>query len=148
MNIINYLDEWIDKFKILKWPKSDRENLFRILLEIYNSDGTYTEDERADFKRRSLGIGINEVEIKQIDFEKSINALKLDIPKMELVHFWIATSIFSDDDYDKVERAFLDKIIIKYGLNENKLRTIIKAIREKKIDKAIRQWYSEIENLF
>jgi len=57
---------------------------------------------------------------------------------MEIVHFWIAASLFSDDDYDKVEQTFIDQIIIKYGLNEKKLITNIKAIRDKKIDIAIR----------
>ena len=147
MNILNYFNEWIDKFKILKWPKSDRENLFRILLEIYNSDGTFSEDEKSDFKRRSFGVGINEEETKQVDFEKAISVLKLDNSKMELIHFWIATSLFADDDFDAIERTFIDNIISKYGLNEIKLRSIIKTIRDKKIDVAVNQWYLEIEPL-
>lgn len=148
MNILNYLDEWVDKFKILRWAKTDRENLFRILLEIYNADGTYSEEEKADFKRRSQGIGIEEEEIKQIALQKAIDALKPDAPKMELVHFWIASALFADEDFDKVEQSFIDGIITKYSLNEQRLREIIKTIQDKKIDHAIRHWYSEIEDLF
>ncbi|HNW89547.1 MAG TPA: hypothetical protein PKN48_07770 [Bacteroidales bacterium] len=148
MNIHNYLDEWVDKFKILKWAKSDRENLFRIILEIYNADGTYSEEEKSDFKRRSRGLGIDEEDIKHIDLQKAIAALKPDALKMELVHFWLASALFADEDFDKVEQSFIDGIITKYGLNEQRLREIIKTIQDKKIDHAIRHWYSEIEDLF
>ncbi|HOY30766.1 MAG TPA: hypothetical protein PKW80_02695 [Bacteroidales bacterium] len=148
MNILNYLEEWGDKFKILGWAKADRENLFRILLEIYHADGAYSDEEKADFKRRSLGFGIEEKEISQIDFQKAIEALKTDVPKMEIVHFWIASTLFADDDFDKTEQSFLDGIITKYHLNEKRLTEIIKSIQQKKMDNAIRHWYSEIKELF
>ena len=144
MNILNYFDEMIDKLKILTWSKSDKENLFRIIIEIYNSDGTYTDDEKKDFRRRTLGIGINEAELMLVDFENAINELKTDVHKMEIAYFWIASSLFSDEDYDKIEQKFIDQIIIKYMLDEIKFRTIIKTIRDKKIDNAISELFKDI----
>lgn len=144
MNIVNFLKEQLDKFKFLKWTKSEKENLFRILLEIYNSDGIFTEDEKKDFKKRSFGLGIDEEKIKLINFEKAITELKNDITKMEVVYYWIASSLFSDEDYEKAERDFIDKIIAKYNLDGKKLKTIIKKIRDGKIVEEISKWSSEI----
>ncbi len=148
MSILNFFDELVDKFEILRWSESERKNLFRVLLEIYSSDEVFSNDEKIDFKRRAMGLNINTEEVEKLDFQKALFELNLDLKKIELLNFWIASSLFADNDYDKKEQEFINKIITKYQLDGQKLKAVIKKIRDQKIDIAIRQWYSEIECLF
>lgn len=148
MSIISYFNELVDKFKIRSWSEADKSNLFRVLLEVYHSDGVYSEDEQKDFTTRISGLGLDLDKIEAINFEHAINSLKSDTARMEIIYFWIASAVFSDEDYDKTERAFIDDTIVKYQLDGTKLKSTIKEIRDQKIDKAINSWYSQIERLF
>ena len=143
---MNYVKQIIEKIKIRKWPTHERNALFRIIYEIYNSDGDFNSKEKQDFNKRSFGLGIEIDEIKNLNFNKAIETLKRSSQKMKIVHFWIATSIFADDDYDKVEQAFVDTMISKYKLNESDLRSIIKTIRDKKIDEELRKMFPELDD--
>lgn len=146
MKILDYFNEISDKFEIRQWPMRERVSLFRVLLEVYHSDGEFSENEREEFRSSMLGTGVSEDDIS-VDFSEAIAELKKDAKKMELVRFWVAAAIFDDDDYDKKEQAFIKEIIIKYDLNEQALKGTIRQLRDKKMDEAITDWYYSMDNL-
>ena len=145
MKILDYFNDIIDKFEIRQWPMPERVSLFRVLLEVYHSDGEFSENEREAFRSSMLGTGVSEDDVS-VDFSEAIAELKKDAKKMELVRFWVAASIFDDDDYDKKEQAFIKEIIIKYDLNEQALKGTIRQLRDKKMDEAITDWYYSMDN--
>lgn len=147
MAILNHFEELVDKFKIRFWEKEEQLSLFRVLLEFYHADGVFSNHERADFKEKISGLGISEEDI-EIDFGNAIMLLKDDESKMALIHFWIASAIFADNDYDDQEKAFVDKLIQKYHLDGIELNRAIKEYRDSKMDEAIIAWYKDIEHLF
>lgn len=100
------------------------------------------------FNRRLVGMDLSREEVQQADFVEAITAFEEDKQKMELVRFWVATALFTNKDYDQMEREFIDRIIPKYWLKEEELKAVIKNVRDKKIKKAIVEWYGNIEHLF
>lgn len=147
MGILRYYNEILKKFKIFSWSLQDQKHLFRVLLEIYKSDGTFSNNERSDFENLLSGTGLKEDDL-DVDFQVALSELQKDDKKMEITRFWIAHALFADHDYDDQEQMFIDKIIDKYGLDGDKLRSSIKIARDIELDQAINDWYKDIENMF
>ena len=145
MNILEYFDDLVEKFKVITWGQEDRKKLFRVLQEIYEVDEVYSESERKEFANIIAGIDLDENEIKHMDFQKSLHALHSDESKREILYFWIATALYSDDDFDDREKAFVEKMIPKYELDEAKFRATLKDIRDKKTSDILESWLRDEE---
>ena len=147
MGILRYYNEILKKFKIFSWSLEDQKYLFKVLLEVYKSDGSFSNNEQKDFENLLAGTGLKEDDLN-VDFQEALFKLKQDDKKMEIAHFWIAHALFADSDYDDQEQIFIDKIIGKYGLDAAKLQASIKIARDIEIDQAINTWYKDIEHMF
>ncbi len=146
MNILEYFDDLIEKFKIGTWKEEDRKKLFRVLQEVYEVDDVYSESERKEFANIVSGIDIDETEIKHMDFQESLHTLHSDESKRDILYFWIATALYSDDDFDDREKIFVEKIIPKYELDEAKFRAALKDIRDKKTSDILESWLRDEES--
>jgi len=140
MNILNYFDDIVEKFQIARWTNVDRNNLFRVVLEVYQIDGVFSESERDNFEGLIAGLKVEKEVVEAIDFQEALFALKSDEGKTDLLHFWIADALFADNDYDFQEQAFIDKIVQKYELKEAKLRNTIQRVRDEKFEAILESW--------
>jgi len=145
MNILNYFGNLSEKFQIARWKESERNNLFRVILEIYHADEVYTDAEKTEFNNLVAGLDINLDEIKELDFQKALFRLKGDESKTKLLYYWIATVLYSDKDFDDTEQAFVDKMVAKYELDSEKLGTTINKVRDKTMEEVLKEWLGNIK---
>ncbi len=143
MNILHYFDNLSEKFQIAQWKEADRNNLFRVILEVYHADEVYTESEKKDFNNLISGLGIEVEEIEKLEFQKALFRLKNDESKTKLLYYWIATALYSDKDFDDTEQEFVEKMVAKYELDNEKLTHHIKTIRDKKMEEVLNEWLNE-----
>jgi len=143
MNILGFFDDLVEKFKIGTWADDEKKQLFRVLKEVYEADDVYSPSEKAEFANIISGIDLDTSELEHMDFQKSLYALNSDEDKREVLYFWIATALYSDDDFDDREKEFVEKIIPKYGLEEDKFKATLKKIRDKKTSDTISEWLKD-----
>jgi len=91
-------------------------------------------------------LGCNIEEIRDLEIERAIEILQEDKLKHELIYLIIAEAIFKDEDYDLVEKEYIQKFIQKYGLLEKTLNEKIEKISNEKFENVLSQWQKDIEN--
>ena len=97
MGILKYYNEIIQKFKIFSWSIQEQKYLFKVLSEIYRSDGSFSNNEKKDFEDLMAGTGLKADDL-DVEFQDALHYLQQDDKKMEITRFWIAHALFADKD--------------------------------------------------
>lgn len=103
------------------WSPVEQIALLRILEDIYQADGEFSEEEMADFR---VKLSISSVEAEQIEAEQLDHAVQViqEHPEKEEVFFgMIAAAVYRDGRFAKEEQRYLVELVRKYSLNAEKL---------------------------
>lgn len=127
------------------WKQETRDALGRVLYEVYNADGAFTTSERNDFETFLANIGADAARVKSLDLGASLALLEKDPVHRKVTYVWIAHALFADDALNNSEKAFVERIIEKYGLDGESLRAEIKATQSRKIEEGMKAILAELE---
>ncbi len=127
------------------WSEEEREALLRVVYEIYNSDYAFTPHEVRDFNEKLGALGVDMDRVRDLALPEAMQILHRDKFKRELIYIIMAEAIFCDDDYDSVEREFMEKLIEKYDLPRQSVYEKISQIQAEKLDAVLTQWLREME---
>jgi len=146
VRIAKHFREFIENIGPRFWSHKEKEALLKVIYEIYNCDFAFTAPEVKDFNEKLKALGCNIEEIRDLEIERAIEILQEDKLKHELIYLIIAEAIFKDEDYDLVEKEYIQKFIQKYGLLEKTLNEKIEKISNEKFENVLSQWQKDIEN--
>ena len=127
------------------WSQSEKEALLKIVYEIYRSDQEFAPEEEKDFNEQLTSLGVDVEQLNKLSVEEAAAILRSDKVKKELMYIILAEAIFKDNDYDKMEKSFVEKLISKYGINEAELKEQINAKRDKILGDELKAWVKEID---
>jgi len=138
----NVIENIVLKF----WSQEEKEALLKILYEIYNIDHEFSIEEVKHFNDKLNAINVDSDRIKTLPLKDAVKILQTDKLKKDLIYIVLAEAIFKDEDYDMMERSYIEKIIQEYDIDEKKLKGKIKEIRDKKFEKVLKGWIKEIKS--
>ncbi|HHA19777.1 MAG TPA: hypothetical protein ENK70_08740 [Methylophaga sp.] len=127
------------------WSQSEKEALLKIVHEIYHSDKEFSHEEENDFNKKLKSLDVDIDNINKLSIDDATTILKADKVKKELMYIIIAEAIFKDEDYDKMEKSFVEGLIGKYGIDEAELKEHIKVKRNKLLNDVLSDWVKEID---
>lgn len=134
----------IEEKLVRTWKQESRDALARVLHEVYMADGNFTELERTDFGAFLSNIGAKASEVEKIDLGAAMALLDKDPVHRKVAYVWIAHALFVDGGYNAAEKAFVERIVEKYGLDGEALRAEIKATQSRKIEEGMKAILAEL----
>ena len=143
MSIKSEFNDFVSFIKRRGWSEEDFKMLMRVIYECYTIDEVFSIAEKQDFQNKLKFHKLEFEEIKSLLFQNCLEELSLDMSKKKVLYHTIADALFMDEDFDQLENNFVDKIVRLFELDGHYLRNTIKKVRDKHIDKAIRNWYSD-----
>jgi len=146
MRITRYFKEIMAEIIPQFWSQEEKEALLRIIYEIYTCDYTFSPYEVKDFKKKLNVLGCDMKRVKRLNLDEAIDILKKNKLKKELIYIIIAEAIFKDEDYDSIEREYIDRFVKKYDIPQDILNDKITRIRNEKFEKVLFEWYRQIKN--
>lgn len=145
MRIAKHFRELIEDIGPKFWSHEEKEALLKIIHEIYNCDYAFGPEEVEDFNKKLKALGCNIDEIQEFTIERAIEILQRDKLKHELIYLIIAEAIFKDEDYDSLEKEYIQKFTQKYGLLEDTLKEKIEKISNEKFANVLSEWLKKTE---
>jgi hypothetical protein len=127
------------------WSQREKEALLKLVHEIYHSDQEFSQEEEKDFNDKASSLGVDVAQLEKISIDEAVTVLQADKAKKQLMYIILAEAVFKDDDYDKMEKSFVQKLIKKYAVNEDELKEQINAKRDKIMGDVLKDWIKEID---
>jgi uncharacterized tellurite resistance protein B-like protein len=134
----------IEERLVTTWKPESRVALARVLHEVYMADGNFTPLERDDFGAFLARIGAKASEVEKIEFDDALALLGKDPVHRKVAFVWIAHALFVDGGYNADEKAFVDRVVSKYGREGEALRAEIKATQSRKIEEGMKAILAEL----
>lgn len=132
---------------ILKlWSQSEKDALLKIVHELYHSDQEFSAQEEEDFNDKASALGVDVAQLEQLTVAEAVAVLQSDKVKKKLMYIILAEAVFKDDDYDKMEKSFVQNLIGKYALDEVELKEQIKTKRDEILTDVLKGWVEEIDD--
>lgn len=135
----------IENIVLRFWSQEEKEALLRILHEIYNCDHEFSAEEVKDFNDRLRSLNVDYERIKALPIEDAVRILHEDKLKKDIIYLVLAEAIFKDEDFDSIEKIYIDNFVQKYSIDKERLKEKIKEVRDRKFEEALRGWIKEIE---
>lgn len=126
MNLLNKLNQLIDKFSIRMWSPEEKKALLKIVHEIYNIDCDFSQEEKADFNKYIEKFELEVNEVIFVNLGDAISTLKKDEKKLETAYEWIAEAIYKDGVFNESEVKFVEKLEKEYGFSREKMNSYLK----------------------
>lgn len=143
MNIGEYFEELKQRVLLKFWKEEEKLALAKLMYEIYRVDGQFGPQETEHF--HSFFDEEDESRLSSLSLKDAVETLKSDPDKMDLVYILIIDALFADSDYDKVEQAFVDQLVDKYGLSKQKLTEEIAKQQNEILTEALENYIKNIE---
>lgn len=138
MTLLTSFSQAIEERLVRFWPAEARRALARVLHEVYQADGKFSEDERRELASFCQRLGTSSETIATLDLGASLALLDKDAKTRRVTYAWIAQALFADGDWNAEEQSFVDRIIEKYELAEAELRVEIEAVQSRKIEEGMK----------
>jgi len=143
MNLFHAFHDTIETVLVRFWEKPEKISLMRIIYEVYNMDGQFSDDEKDNFARYNRSLALSESEVVTYDLKTAFGVLKQNPRHMDLAYIWIANALFIDGEFSDVERKKLEALETKYDLSSEKIDHHINHIRTEKANAALKKWQSD-----
>lgn len=142
MTLRSSFSKAIEERLVRFWPEEARQALGRVLHEVYNADGKFSEDERQEFDAFSARLGTTKAET--LDLGAALALLEKDAKKRRVTYRWIAQALFADGSWNAEEQGFVKRIIVKYKLSGAELRAEIKTVQSRKVEEGMKAILDDI----
>ncbi len=129
----------IEQRMVHLWPSEARQALTRVLYEVYNADGDFSEDEQAEFQAFVRRLKTDPDALHALDLQAAFHLLTEDPARQRVTYAWIAAALFANRAYKPSERAFVDRIIQRYGLDEALLKAEIQRVQTRLVEEDLQE---------
>jgi len=141
--VFSVISSAIEKHLVHLWPTEAQQALTRVLYEVYIADGEFSSEERAEFMAFVSRLGTNPEAAQQGDLKSAFAILTQDPRRHRIATAWIAAALFANHAYKPSEKAFVERITSKYGLDGDLLETEIKRIQSRLLAEAMKELLEE-----
>lgn len=145
MSLLERIKNLIHTDRIANWPLRERTALVRILYSACAADEAYTTDEQRWLQGVMKDAGLSWPQIQQLQLSDAVACLMEDAAKEAQLYPLLAEALFSDGDFDVVEKAFVDKLVVQ-GLSRDKIDASIKQVRDRIFGDALSGWSRDIKD--
>ena len=145
MNFIDYFKEKFDDLSVALWDEDEKTALMRIIHGLYVADNEFDDLEKEYFLDKLDALNVDSHAVDSMPMNDAIKLLGKDKLKNKLVYIFMAEALFKDDDYDNLEKAYVETLKQRYSLSDVMLDDSIKQVRDKKLEVVLREWVDEIK---
>ena len=143
MNFIDYFKQKFDDLSVSVWEKNEKIALMRIIHGLYVADNEFDKLEQEFFQSKLEILDVDVHAVDAMPMKDAIELLAKDRLKNKLVYIFMAEALFKDDDYDNLEKSYVDTLKQRYPLSDEMLDEAIKLVRDRKLEVALREWVDE-----
>ena len=144
MSFLSAFSQPVEERLVRLWPQEARDALARVLHEVYIADGNFTALERKDFEGFLSRVGSKASDVLALDLGGALALLEKDPRQRKVAYVWIAHALFADGALNTEEKAFIERIINKYGLDGDMLHAEIKETQSRKIEEGMKAILAEL----
>jgi len=146
VKFIDYFKEKFDDLAISLWSEDEKTALMRIVHGVYVADNEFDKLEKEYFLEKLDTLRVDARAVDEMQMSDAFEVLAGDKLKNKLVYVLMADAVFKDDDYDALEKSYIELMNQRYPLEEAMLDDAIKAVRDKKLEIVLKEWVKEIQD--